>query len=123
MDAFLAMLSDYDVLAPMVPTYIVPGIREIQALVESWVSLALFIVVEKKESGEFVGMAALKIDIPKNADAELGICLVKKCWGQGYGTEIMEWLVGYGFKGMALHRLSLGLFSFNNRALSLYKHL
>ncbi|EIM88471.1 acyl-CoA N-acyltransferase, partial [Stereum hirsutum FP-91666 SS1] len=82
----------------------------------------LFVVVEKKESGEFVGMAALKIDIPKNADAELGICLVKKCWGQGYGTEIMEWLVGYGFKGMALHRFSLGLFSFNNRALSLYKH-
>lgn len=123
MDALVAMLSDYDVLAPIQPNYIVPGIHGAQTVIEYWIYRQLFVIVEEKESGELVGMAMLKIEIPKDADGEVGICLAKKWWGRGYGREVMQWVVGYGFRGMALRRVSLCVFGFNERAIALYKNM
>lgn len=123
MNDLVTMLSDYDVLAPIQPNYIVPGVPEAQKIIEYWIHRPLFVIVEDRERGELVGMAMLKIDVPKDADGEVGICLGKKWWGRGFGTEVMEWLVGYGFRGMALRRVSLCVFGFNDRAISLYKRM
>lgn len=123
MDDLVLMLSDYDVLAPIQPSYIVPGVPEARKIIEYWISRTLFVIVEDKEGDGLVGMAMLKIDIPKDADGEVGICLGKKWWGRGFGTEVMEWIVGYGFKGMALRRVSLCVFGFNERAIELYKRM
>ncbi|TFY73946.1 hypothetical protein EWM64_g10066 [Hericium alpestre] len=42
-------------------------------------------------------------------------------WGNGYGTEVMRWLVERGFEGLGLHRLALGVFETNERAVAVYK--
>lgn len=120
MALLLNLLEDYDVLKAMTIDYVVPGQRQ---LVEMWIKLPLYVTIVHKETGRFMGMTALKVDVPKNRDAELGICIGKEWWGNGYGTEIMEWLVGYAFEGMGFRRLSLGVFQSNKRAIALYDKL
>lgn len=43
--------------------------------------------------------------------------------GQGYGTEAGEAVINFGFGLVGLHRISLGVYSFNERALKSYKKL
>ncbi|EIN06923.1 acyl-CoA N-acyltransferase [Punctularia strigosozonata HHB-11173 SS5] len=69
----------------------------------------------------FVGMMTLSIRIPKNRDAQFGIALVDKWRGKGYGTEMTEWIVGYAFEQLAVHRISLGVLEWNAAAISVYK--
>jgi RimJ/RimL family protein N-acetyltransferase len=41
--------------------------------------------------------------------------------GKGYGTDAMRVLVGYGFRELGLHRIQLGVFGFNTRAIRSYE--
>ncbi len=41
--------------------------------------------------------------------------------GRGYGTEAMRLMVNYGFTQMNLHRISLGVYAFNPRAIRAYE--
>lgn len=41
-------------------------------------------------------------------------------WGKGYGTEAMRLVLGYAFLELNLHRVSLGLFEYNQRAYQSY---
>ncbi len=80
-----------------------------------------YIIVEK-ESNKPIGVTSLiNIDF-KNRNAE---CIIdigdKASWGKGYGTESMKLLLDYSFLEMNLHRVSLRVFSFNNRAIKLYE--
>lgn len=43
--------------------------------------------------------------------------------GKGYGTEAMRLMVDYGFKQLNLHRISLGVYAFNPRAIHVYEKL
>ena len=57
-----------------------------------------------------------------HADAWVGIGLgERKTWGHGYGTDAMRLIVQYGFIELNLHRISLGLHSYNDRALKSYE--
>lgn len=42
-------------------------------------------------------------------------------WGKGYGTDAMRLLIGYGFRELGLHRISLNVFSGNPRAIRSYE--
>ena len=42
-------------------------------------------------------------------------------YGGGYGTEAMRMMVDYGFRELKLHRISLGVFAFNPRAIRVYE--
>lgn len=42
-------------------------------------------------------------------------------FGKGYGTEAMSLAVDYGFKQADLHRISLGVYAFNPRAIHVYE--
>lgn len=42
-------------------------------------------------------------------------------FGQGYGSEAMRLMVGYGFEELKLHRISLDVFAFNPRAIRAYE--
>lgn len=42
-------------------------------------------------------------------------------WGKGYGTEAMQLLLSYAFRGLNLHRVNLCVFSFNQRAIHSYE--
>jgi len=41
-------------------------------------------------------------------------------WGKGYGTDAMRVALRYGFTELNLYRVSLGVFSYNERALRSY---
>jgi RimJ/RimL family protein N-acetyltransferase len=68
-----------------------------------------------------VGHLALHTRNDKNRDLSMGIALVEKWWGQGFGTEVLQWAVMYGFEQLGAHRISLGTLGSNKRAMELYK--
>jgi len=45
----------------------------------------------------------------------------KAYWGRGVGTEVMNILLRYVFTELNLHRLSLTVFEYNQRAIRLYE--
>lgn len=80
-------------------------------------------VIETKESHEFVGIVTIRDDNAKNRDGDLALNLTKSQWGKGYGQEVLKFVVDYAFKGLGCHRLSLGVFDSNERAIKLYKRV
>ncbi|NKC60610.1 GNAT family N-acetyltransferase [Vagococcus fluvialis] len=81
-------------------------------------------MIETKEDHQTVGIISL-IDINhKDRSAE---CIIdigeKEKWGQGIGRDAFELLLNYAFNELNFHRLSLRVFSFNRRAITLYKKL
>lgn len=78
----------------------------------------------EKETETPIGITSLiNIDY-KNRNAE---CIIdighKESWGKGYGREAMKLLLDYAFLEMNLHRVSLRVFSFNQRAIKLYQNI
>ncbi|KAL1674847.1 hypothetical protein EV122DRAFT_293173 [Schizophyllum commune] len=59
----------------------------------------------------------------KNRDVTLDIAIRQGMQGRGYGTEVLRWLVGYTFRALGMHRLSLDLFESNVGAYRIYKRL
>ncbi len=47
----------------------------------------------------------------------------KDAWGRGYGTEVGHLLLDHAFKQLAFHRISIGVVSFNERALRFWEGL
>ena len=47
----------------------------------------------------------------------------KESWGQGNGREAMELILNFTFHELNLHRIQLTVFSYNDRAIKLYKRL
>lgn len=43
--------------------------------------------------------------------------------GKGYGTTAMRLMVDYGFRQLKLHRISLGVYAFNPRAIHVYEKI
>lgn len=56
--------------------------------------------------------------------ADLGITLGEPdCWGQGYGSEATALVLDHAFDGLGLHRVALGVFATNPRAIACYERL
>lgn len=77
-----------------------------------------------KESETPIGIVSLiNIDY-KNRNAE---CIIdigeKNYWGKGYGSEGMKLILDYAFLELNLHRVSLKVFSFNDRAIHVYRKI
>ncbi|KAK0457459.1 acyl-CoA N-acyltransferase [Desarmillaria tabescens] len=83
----------------------------------------LWLMVEARDSGEFVGQTSLTVGNPKNRDGTFGIMFLPKFWGQGYGTEVTRFVVDYSFRELGLHRVSLSVFERNRNAIDLYKRV
>ncbi|MCY9592983.1 N-acetyltransferase [Paenibacillus chitinolyticus] len=60
----------------------------------------------------------------KNRSAE---CILdigeKEFWGKGYGNESLRLLLNYAFHELNLHRVSLRVFAFNDKAVALYEKI
>jgi RimJ/RimL family protein N-acetyltransferase len=57
----------------------------------------------------------------KERCAAVGIALGREHTGRGYGTDAMRIIVGYGFREMGLHRIQLGVASFNSAGIRAYQ--
>lgn len=47
----------------------------------------------------------------------------KDAWGEGYGTEAGRLVLGHAFKKRGMHRVSIGVVGFNERALRFWESL
>jgi RimJ/RimL family protein N-acetyltransferase len=72
--------------------------------------------------GRHIGNAGLHRISPIHRNAELGISIGdKEYWGQGYGSDAMLTLCGFGFAYLNLHRIGLSVFPFNTRGIRCYE--
>ncbi len=82
----------------------------------------VWFVVVLRENDRVIGEAGLlRIFHPwRTADATMVIG-EKDATGKGCGTEAMRLLLDYAFNTLNLHRVALGVFDFNERALRFYE--
>lgn len=84
-------------------------------------SNVVFMVCDLK-SGEAIGFAGLYGIHLTARKAEFRILIGNKnYWGKGYGTEVTELLMFYGFDRLNLHRVWLGVTSENKGAIRAYE--
>ncbi|MHA1346990.1 MAG: GNAT family N-acetyltransferase [Candidatus Heimdallarchaeaceae archaeon] len=81
-------------------------------------------VIEHKETKEFLGTCGIGSFSTSSRSAELGIGIHNpENFDKGYGTDAMICLMKFGFRVHNLHRIELGLHSYNERAYHVYKKL
>ena len=72
--------------------------------------------------GKLIGNVGIEDIDWKNRCATLGIVIGEKdYWGQGYGTEAITTLLHFLFTEMNLHRVSLSVYEYNQRAMHCYE--
>ncbi len=75
-------------------------------------------------SEQLVGRCMLYNLDPINRSAMLGIMIGEKSfWNKGYGQEATCLALDYGFNLLNLNSIMLGVFSFNQRAIELYRRI
>jgi RimJ/RimL family protein N-acetyltransferase len=57
------------------------------------------------ETGRLIGSVELRVKDPDNLGGEIGWCLHRDAWGQGYAREAASALLGQAFGPMGLHRV------------------
>lgn len=76
-----------------------------------------------KESNTNIGEIELYTD-EDSSSASLGIIIGERdYWGKGYGKEAILLIMDMAFNKLNKNNLMLGVYGFNKRAISLYKHL
>lgn len=72
--------------------------------------------------GDYVGQIGLHEIDWRHRHATAGIVIgVKEYWDKGYGSDAMRTLLRYAFDTLNLHKVSLGAFADNKRALRTYE--
>lgn len=100
-----------------------------KGLKEEWVDNAeksnrLYVFAARLlEDNRFVGFADLSGILWTHRVAWLGIAVAPEYQGRGYGREMMQLLLRFGFHELNLHRIQLTVFSYNERARLLYESL
>jgi len=81
-----------------------------------------FFTVRTIENDHLIGFVDL-MDINFNhGDCWVGIGMGDSdYWGKGYGTDAMNVILNYTFSELDLHRVTLGVFSYNTRAIRSYE--
>jgi len=80
-----------------------------------------FSVETLADDPELVGHVGLFGIGVKDRCGTVGIMLLRAQLGRGYGTDAMRLIVGFGFREVGLHRIQLGVYSFNPRAIAAYR--
>ena len=79
-------------------------------------------LVRTNDDNRIIGFANLDYISWHHGDSFMGIGIGDKAyWGRGVGTEVMNLLLRYVFTELNLHRLSLTVFEYNQRAIRMYE--
>ncbi|HRA00896.1 MAG TPA: GNAT family protein [Thermoflexales bacterium] len=79
-------------------------------------------LIRELESDKPIGFCALWTPPPQHGNAFVAIGIGERdYWGKGYGSDALKTLVRYGFLELNLHRVSLGVFEYNARAIKAYE--
>ena len=69
-----------------------------------------------------IGFVDIWVNSWSHGDGWVGIGIGEpEYWGNGYGTDAMQTFLRYAFLELNLHRVSLGVFSYNPRAIRSYE--
>ena len=72
--------------------------------------------------GVHIGNTGLHAMRPEDRCAELGIMIGDKAyWSNGYGSDAVVTLLRFAFYEVNLHRVGLGVFPYNQRAIACYR--
>jgi RimJ/RimL family protein N-acetyltransferase len=81
-------------------------------------------IIQDKKTNQLVGIISLVNIDNKNRSAECIIDIgAKEMWGKGIGTEALTLILDFAFNELNFHRISLQVFSFNERAIKLYEKM
>ena len=123
LDSFVMWLNDEEVRQYLSIEIPLNRIREkefIENLYKRGEDIVLGIVTKKND--QLIGNTALGEVSSTSRCAALGIFIGDKdCWSQGYGTEALRLMLGYGFDQLNLHRIYLTVLEFNARAIHAYE--
>ena len=82
---------------------------------------SLAMAIHIRGSDRLIGTCALSQLDGDNGSALFHITIGEKAtWGRGYGTEATRMMVAHAFGILSLHRISLSVFAFNERAMRAY---
>lgn len=74
--------------------------------------------------GTVTGEVVINQIDPDNRSANIRIALFdEQYFGKGLGSEALRLMLNYGFETLKLHRISLGVYTFNPRAIHVYEKL
>lgn len=83
---------------------------------------ALVMAVHERATNRLVGTCAFSQLDGENGSALYHITIGESdVWGRGYGTEATRLLLDHAFGTLALHRIALFVFEFNERAIRAYR--
>lgn len=108
LDELLALWNDPAVARTLYHDCPIPRSPKYKDFLKSHAESSFFyLIITSKETGEFMGWTNIGMPDPNNRDGILTIGLLQKFWDRGYGSEVVNWIVDYGFRRLALHRMSL----------------
>ena len=85
---------------------------------------SLAMAVHEKATGRLIGTCAFSQLDGDNGSALYHITIGEPdAWGHGYGTEATRLMVDHAFGTLGLHRVSLNVFEFNERAIRAYQRV
>ena len=77
-----------------------------------------------KRTNELLGEVVINEIDSSNRSANIRIGIQKNEYrGKGYGTEALIEMLRYGFNSLNLHRIHLGVYTFNPRAIHVYEKI
>ncbi|MEO8468237.1 MAG: GNAT family protein [Chloroflexota bacterium] len=83
---------------------------------------SLAMAIHVRDTDRLIGTCALSQMDGDHGSALYHITIGEKdAWGNGYGTEATRLMAGHAFETLALHRIALTVFSFNDRARRAYE--
>lgn len=83
---------------------------------------SLTLAVHLRAKDRLIGSCAFSQLDADNGSALFHITIGEKDqWGHGYGTEATRLMLAHAFTSMGLHRVSLAVFAFNERAIRSYE--
>nr|WP_307992826.1 GNAT family protein [uncultured Niameybacter sp.] len=78
--------------------------------------------IETLEEGKYIGGCGINHLDWKNSHATIGIYIGdQEYWSKGYGSDALKILMKFIFNEMNIHKIKLGVFAFNGRAIKCYE--
>lgn len=75
--------------------------------------------LERRSDGRVIGGCGLYNRSDHEAEYEIGYCLSRSIWGQGFGKEMLSTLLDYGFEKLSATRIIALIFPQNVRSVRL----
>jgi RimJ/RimL family protein N-acetyltransferase len=104
------------------------SIQHVAEQVEDWLARETAFdrpeaLIAESLAGDPIGLVVVRVDRPEARSVELSLLVDADCWGQGFGTDMMQTILEACFAGWGVHRIGVRVEEGNGRALALYRRL